>query len=214
MIKRQMQARRDSLAAKLEALEQQVTSGVNEVTSTVSDVRDTVEGTVGTVKDSVEQTLETFRDTLNLPLQIERHPWAMLGGAVALGFVGGRMLPAEPAPALASRGDPRRTGFIGRSHEGFVPEETAAGHQASPPRQQQESPSFFARFLAPEVQKLKALALGTALGLVRDYVARSTPPEIGGQLREMFDSVATKIGAEPVPNLWHEQKSAAASTKM
>jgi len=207
MIKRQMQARRDSLAAKLEALEQQVTDGVTEMTSTVSDVRDSVEGTVGTVKDSVEHTLESVRDTLNLPLQVERHPWAMLGGAVALGFIGGRILPGEPGPSLASRGDPRRTGFIGQTHQGFVPEQTAPGHQAAPAPQQQESPSLFARFLAPEIQKLKGLALGTAIGLVRDYVARSTPPEIGGQLREMFDSMAVKMGAEPVPNLWHDEKS-------
>lgn len=50
----------------------------------------------------------------------------------------------------------------------------------------------------PELSQLKKLAIGTTLGLVRDMITQSAPPELGQQLGEMMDSVTTKIGGQTI----------------
>ncbi|MCI0353445.1 MAG: hypothetical protein L0099_00180, partial [Acidobacteria bacterium] len=49
-----------------------------------------------------------------------------------------------------------------------------------------------------ELKKLKGLAIGTSLGLLRDMIARSVPDNLGPQLTKLVDDVTTKIGGEPV----------------
>jgi len=50
----------------------------------------------------------------------------------------------------------------------------------------------------PEIQHLKGLALGVALGAVREMVARQVPPHLADQLREIIDNVTKKVGGDPV----------------
>jgi len=56
----------------------------------------------------------------------------------------------------------------------------------------------FAQMVEPEINKLKGLAIGAALGAFRDFVTKSVPPEIGEHLHELIDNVTTKLGAEPL----------------
>lgn len=99
-IRKQMEQTRSALTQKLEVLEKKVTDTVAEATSavaeTVTTVKDKVESTVETVKDTVESTVETVSEALNLRLQVERHPWAMVGGSMAVGFLGGLFFGPPP----------------------------------------------------------------------------------------------------------------------
>src|SRR5947209_18377211 len=103
VIRRRMLENRTALTEKLEALENQVMGVASSVTDTVESVKegvqetveavkDTVQETVGNVKDTFDDTVETVKGAFNLPRQVERHPWAMLGGAVAVGAVLGVLL--------------------------------------------------------------------------------------------------------------------------
>jgi len=110
-IKQQMEARRSSLADKLEALESQVAEGVQEVTNVVSNVKEVVEDTVETVKgsvesvkDSVQETVGAVKETFDLNRQMDQHPWIVLGGAFSLGFLAGRVIPDLSTTAFASAG--------------------------------------------------------------------------------------------------------------
>src|SRR5262245_1321712 len=102
VIKMQMEETRSALAEKLETLEQHVVGTVQEasaaVTGTVTDVRAAVQDTIGTVKDSVEETVTSVKNTFDLSRQVEQHPWIMLGGSVAAGYIVGRLL-NRSAPA-------------------------------------------------------------------------------------------------------------------
>jgi len=53
--------------------------------------------------------------------------------------------------------------------------------------------------LSPEIRKLKSMAIGTALGLIRDTVTRSVPGELGVHMSEIIDNVTTKLGGEVIP---------------
>src|SRR5262249_38838293 len=92
VIRQQMEETRAALSEKLETLEQQVVG-------TVKDARAAVTDTVETVKGAVHDTVETVKETFDVSRQVERHPWAMLGGSIALGFLGGRLYERLEVPA-------------------------------------------------------------------------------------------------------------------
>src|SRR5262245_55877302 len=93
VIRHQMEETRASLTEKLETLEHQVVGTVqgatSAVTETVENVKEAVAETVETVKGTVRETVETVKETFDLSRQVDRHPWLMVGGSVALGFLCG-----------------------------------------------------------------------------------------------------------------------------
>lgn len=217
-IKTQMEARRSSLAEKLEALENQVADSVQGVTSAVSNAKEVVQDTVDSVKDSVESVKDSMQETMgsvkeafDFERQFDNHPWLLMGGALVLGFAAGQALPDMPATGRSSRSNGRTPSPYGNgSHRaeglaGTTSTPATAGVMSaasmSAAQQPQQKPSWFhsiAQSLAPEIDKLKALAIGTALGLARDYVKKSVPPDLGNKLSGMFDDMTQKLGGQPV----------------
>src|SRR5260370_9935 len=104
----QMDETRASLSEKLETLEHQV---VDSVQDTSNAVHDTVAG---------------VKDMFDLHLQVQRHPWLIVGGSIALGYLGGYLLlrRGSDRPTMkgfqqsASPDGPRTT----RQHNGVVKE--------------------------------------------------------------------------------------------
>jgi len=105
VIRQQMEETRAALTDKLETLEHQVVDTVQGATTavqeTVATVKDAVQETVETVKGSVQETVETVKETFDLNRQVDRHPWLMFGGAVAVGYLGGRLLTSEEVGAAS-----------------------------------------------------------------------------------------------------------------
>src|SRR5205085_2240541 len=62
------------------------------IQETVSTVSGTVHNTVEAVKDTVADTAESVKSFFDIPHQVDRHPWLMMGGSVLLGYLGGRLL--------------------------------------------------------------------------------------------------------------------------
>jgi hypothetical protein len=69
--------------------------------------------------------------------------------------------------------------------------------QASAP--QPSAVSSFLSSFAPEISHLKGLALGVALGTVREMVSNDVPPHIAERLRDIIDGMTEKIGGETLP---------------
>jgi len=190
VLRQQIDDTRSSLTEKLEALEEHVTGTVQNTKDTVAEtiqtVKDTVEETVSTVKDTVEETVSTVKDTFNLNLQVERHPWPMLGGALVAGLVCG-------AAASKTRG-----------HRGPMPVSQLASHGEPPLRSvraeaaasPEEGHGPFGRF-QEEVDQFAGLGVSLVLGLVRD-VLRENLPQAAEQIGGMLDSITTKLGGRPV----------------
>jgi ElaB/YqjD/DUF883 family membrane-anchored ribosome-binding protein len=212
VIKQQMEEKRTDLTEKLEKLEQQVVDTVqsttNAVTDTVESVKEVVQETVDTVKGSVEETVESVKQTFDLRRQVENHPWLMLGGSVAAGFVAGRLLEGlMPAPRESYYDEalpPPSSGNVpinggGRSYR--YGEEAAARREFAPPSTSEPPQKSWLTVLtqqfAPEIDKLKGMAIGAALGVVRDMVKNALPEELGGKVSEMIDDVTQKMGGEP-----------------
>lgn len=211
-IKQQMSQTRAALTEKLETLENQVIGTVrdttNAVAGTVHDVRSTVSDTVREVgsvmrdtahgiREGLRDTAAGVRETLDVARQMDRHPWLMLGGSVLAGFLGERILEKVEEGGFA----PRRVHPAGT--EQLLPpsfeEQGRAARESAPAR---SGPSFLQTLtdmFAPEIDKLKRLALGTAIGLMRDRLRESVPAQFQGEVTNLMDRVTLKLGGEPAP---------------
>lgn len=87
VIRQQMEETKSQLSDKLESLEQQVTESVQStgtaVSATVGAVQETVQSVTGAVQDAVQ----TVSNAFDLRRQIDRHPWLVVGGSVAVGYL-------------------------------------------------------------------------------------------------------------------------------
>jgi hypothetical protein len=184
---------RAALSEKLETLEQRIVD-------TVHGAADAVVHTVDNVKDVVHDTVGSVKDTFDVPLQVDRHPWAMVGGAVALGFAGGYILyrsgAAQPAPAERPK--------ISERHNGAV-QDARPVHEALPPPPENAHGGAEAgcgtganQPFGAEIAKLKRLAIGTLLSIVRDMITQSAPEPMQAGLTEVIDGVTVQLGGEPI----------------
>lgn len=212
LIKQQMSQTRAALSEKLETLENKVLGTVNTTTDTVSltvqnvgstvtqtvqEVGATVRETTQGIRATMHEAMSTLHDTLDMSRQVHQHPWVMVGGSVLAGYVGGVLLdnlehghlPSLPALAAAP--------------EQFLPRDSEVREhlEAQPPGRRTGSSLFkaLAESFAPELDKLKRAALGMALGVVRDKLSESVPPQMRENFTELMDRVTVKLGGEPPP---------------
>jgi hypothetical protein len=185
VINQQMRETRAALTDKLETLERQVTGTIHEVSQTVENVKGAVHETVQNVRGSVSEGVEAVKSTFDLKLQTQRHPWAMFGGSVAVGCLGGYLL------GKGDRGASRRS--TPASQEGVAHPNGRPGGGRQPSWIDQITETF-----RPELNQLKEIAIGSALSLVRDVVVRSLPEELAPKVAEVVDNVTGKLGGQPV----------------
>jgi ElaB/YqjD/DUF883 family membrane-anchored ribosome-binding protein len=198
VIRGQMEATRTGLTEKLEQLEQAVVGTVEQttgaVTETVKKVQEAVEGTVEAVKETVEETVEEVRETFNLSRHVRRHPWLMVGGAVAVGYVAGRYL-GPAAARLTPRFDGRSDGRHEYASAASAPLPGTPLNPAPAPAQEERSVlgKVFEAF-APEVDKLKGLAIAALVGTLGEKLTRELPPEYAPTVKDVIQSITTKLG--------------------
>jgi len=195
VIHHQMERTRASLADKLDTLENQVLGTVQDATSAVANtvhdatsaVTHTVEdvkSAVGSVTDSIQETVqsvkETVKETFDLHEHFRRHPWAMMGGSMTAGFLAGWML--SPSP---------------RREEAPAPlSPPLQPYQSLPPREQAASTNGAAG--GPDIlQKLKGMAVGTLMGVLRKMVLDIAPENLKADLTSFVDDVTVKLGGKP-----------------
>lgn len=214
----EMEQTRSSLGEKLETLERKVTGTVQDATEVVQDATAAVANTVETVQDAVQQTVATVKETVqdavgsvkeafNLSHQVDRHPWLMVGGAVAAGYLGQRFLmggggspkSAKSLMAVSAKSMPNN----GNALQDHANGEHANGEHdvlgkaaAAPEPAVDEGPGGF---LHAELGKLKKLAIGATLGLARNMVTQSLTKEISEPLANILNSITSKLGGECQP---------------
>lgn len=224
VIKHQMEHTRASLTDKLELLENQVTDTVTGAAETVEKVRqsvqDTVSGaaetvanmqhciqdTVQSVRESVRETAETVSETLDLRKQVERHPWAMMAGATAVGFGVGVLVTRVDVPGAASAMASSVTSRASNSHgvdrnngswPGPPPSVFQQDRRETNGRRPHHEPVEESPWM-PAVNKLKGLAIGAMFGVLRDVLAKSMPESLSGQVGEVIDNFTTTLGGKPI----------------
>jgi len=182
VIHHEMEETRASLASKLDTLENEVLGTVHNATAAVAHTVEDVKSVVGSVTGSIQDTVESVKDAFNLNEQVRRHPWAMLGGAAAAGFLGGWLL-----------GPSRRESEVADINGSWrVPSPPAIAEKPPEP-----SPPEHASGFAP-VDALKGIALSVFMGVVREMVTGAVPENLKADVVNVLDDFTTKLGAKPL----------------
>lgn len=201
LIRQRMARTRESLSMKLDALEDRTLGVVKDTTDAVVNVAETVEHTVESATKAVQNTVKQSAKMLDLGRQVEKHPWPAMGAAVATGFIASWMV-----SRLTDRGG-RQSTMQHYPHYEPVPAGMQAMAQSQPSRQPEPStaqPSFFtsiAGILAPSLDSLKDMAIGTAVGVVKDMAHQNVPQEWTQKIDEVIDDFTEKIVGAPVPSM-------------
>jgi len=210
-LQQEMAETRASLTEKLETLEQKVVGTVENATNTVSEtvdaIKETVHETVASVQEGVKGGVDSVKEVFDLPAHVDKHPWLMVGGSVAVGYCVGTLLMQnshrEAAPAVSSGA------MFGNAYAG-----NAYTPAPQPRTQNVPAPASVAEPSAweSEISKLKGLALGMLFGTAREMLVQSLPEHMGEQLKEIVDNVTRKVGGEPLPSSdWDKLREASSS---
>jgi ElaB/YqjD/DUF883 family membrane-anchored ribosome-binding protein len=204
VIHRQMEVQRAALTDKLETLETKIVATVDDareaVADTVESVREGVKDSVASVQESVHTSAQAVKDTFDLPLQVERHPWPMFGGAIAVGFAAGWALQRSAAPSprprisVAARMPPPPPPPF--TPPPSRPEPNRASVPVAAPRNSWTEQCF--QMFRPELEKLKGMVVGAVLGVVREMVTEPLPNEMRSKVSAIMDNITTKLGGDPV----------------
>jgi ElaB/YqjD/DUF883 family membrane-anchored ribosome-binding protein len=204
VIRQQIEETRSSLTEKLETLENQVRGTVETAKSTVEDTlgtaKATVEQTIEAVRSTVQDTVESVKRTVNVEYQVDRHPWAMLGGSVVAGFVVGSFL-GKGTFRQAGQAFRHAAGSMAQSFSSVPPTPEAPsgnGYGAAAP--QPAHPGLLDRLqheFHDEIQEVKGLAIGAAMGVLRDLVKQSVP-QMAEQVDHLMNSMTAKLGGKPM----------------
>lgn len=200
VIRQQIEDTRSSLTDKLETLEAEVKGTVQTARETVESAKEAVEETLTTAKESVQETItsvketmhnasETVKRTFDIPYQVDRHPWGMLGLSFVSGIVGGAL--------LGGRLNPGRR-LARRMAEGAAePRMAATGSRLT--HEESRQPGFLDRLtqqLGGELEKAKGQVITTLVTVVGD-VARRSIPALGQAVEDMLTRAAAEAGAPP-----------------
>jgi ElaB/YqjD/DUF883 family membrane-anchored ribosome-binding protein len=223
VIRKQMEETRSALGEKLEALESQVTETVqattSAVTETVEAVKDTVENVTGTVKETVDnvtegvhETVKSVAQTLDIRGHVERHPWLLFSGSVVAGCVAGYLLSPPSWRSRASSGSWFSQGTPKQGSSG-------SANQAQPAASSSTSSSVASTaakaaswlgseanwlggeasgWLGEQFKRLKGLAIGTLMGVIRDLAKQSLPEALKDRVTQEVDHFTTSLGGEPI----------------
>jgi len=179
VIHHQMEATRASLADKLDTLENPVLGTVHQATDAVAHTVEDVKSVVDTVTDSIQETVQSVKQAFDLRQHVRENPWMSLAGAVAVGFLGGYyVLPAPPA----------------RQPE---PVELPPPEPPFPPPRTESRSVKEKRDFGP-LQKIKELAIGAVMNMVRDLASDSLPENLKPDVLELVNDITTRLGGKPL----------------
>jgi ElaB/YqjD/DUF883 family membrane-anchored ribosome-binding protein len=199
VIREQIRDTQESLASKLSTLEDKVvhtvTGTTESVAETVEQVKETVSETIESVKETVESTVETVKRTFDLPYQTRQHPWLMMAGSCAAGFVVGRLLPG------ATRSGAGWASHLVSEGERYAAPSPAAQAPRPNGSVRAQGPGWFDRLAHQfhgELEQVKELAIGALFGLVRDWAKRQLPGNLAPHVEGVLDNVTAKLGGRRI----------------
>lgn len=197
-IRQDMEATQAKLASKLGALSDQVSDAVQTATdaveNTVEAVQATAEGVteqVQAVAEGVGDTMQAVGESFDVSLQVQRHPWLALGGAVAVGFLAARLLsPLRPEPAR--KPEPEREAKPAPVDEA---EPTSDAPKPTAPTPAEAPPDAGPSWIAQVGGRLRSAAVGSVATLLVQAAKDNLPAEVGDRVAQEIQGIARDVGA-------------------
>jgi len=206
VIRQQMEETRASLTEKLEALESQVSGTVQATTEAVTETVEAVKDTVENVTEAVKETAHSVAETFNVKVQFQRHPWGMFVGTVAVGCVAGYLLSSKrertEGNGYCEENAERTAGSFSSAPSQATfrqePQTSWAPPQPSTPAPQKHEETARTGWLWDTLGRLKGLAVGSLMGVVRDLTERALPESLRDRVTQEIDHLTSNLGGEPI----------------
>lgn len=173
-IRRRMADSRSRISEKLQSLEEQVFGTVQSTGTAVSETAAAVKETVDVITHAVHGAVKSVGDTFDVREQMKHHPWLLVGGAVAVGYL---------AHELSRR--PQKTPSAGNDETRDSASDIGENDDAIVTRRQgtTEHPPSCLGVLAAHVMRAAATLLSESLRqvatqavpLIADYLVRHEP---------------------------------------
>lgn len=179
VMRQHIEETKSQLWEKLDTLESQVSEAVQSTSTAVSETVASVQETVSNVTESVQDSVHTVSNAIDLPRQIERHPWIAFGGSFVLGYLASELLnPPQNKSECEPCAEPR-------SSSSAAPSENGGGqHKAGQPTSSASSSRSWA--------EMRGMLTGALMGSVSTMVSRGVPT--------VLDYLAKSFRTDPVPN--------------
>lgn len=196
-VKETVQDTKDVVTDTVEAVKETVGVVKDAVQETICAVKDSVQSTVGAVKDTVQGGVDYLKELLDIPLQTQRHPWLVMGAAVASGFCLGRLLGPRGGVKTAASAVSNVAEAVSTSRHAAA----RNGGQREKARSKGLLDNLTGHF-ASELNQLKNLAVGMLMNGLRETVSKHVPEEYREKVTGVLDSVTAKFtgeASEPEP---------------
>jgi ElaB/YqjD/DUF883 family membrane-anchored ribosome-binding protein len=167
---------RAAMAEKLEALEDRMIGAAQSA-------QETVEDSIQSAKDAVASVKRTF----DINHQVEERPWTIVGGCFVAGLAVSLLIPkGRPSQELGVR-----------SQESAKTSNSPMTPDSCPLTPEKAEPASVFEPFREEIDKVKGIAIGFVMGLLRDSIKESVP-QLAPKIGELIDGLTTKLGGEPV----------------
>jgi len=185
----------NAVSGTVESVKETVENVTEKLQDTVAGVTESVQDAVAGVKESFDETVRSVTETFNLKLQCERHPWAVFGGAVAVGAIGGYLLGGS-----SRKQSTEHTGSSFAQDLSHSAESRGGSGFQTPARTQsaEQSGDSISGWLFSQLGGLKGLAVGAAMSVARDLIAQALPDNLKERVASEVDNLTKSLGGEPV----------------
>lgn len=161
---------------KIENVQNRVEATVDKAKDTVHDTVEKVKATVEHAKDTVHDTVEKVKATFDLRQQVNAHPWTMVGGAVAVGFLLGRRLGSTHAYDTSFRSLGSLSGA--KLGEAGSDRRAAGGYFEAPSQPPSHTNRMFHRAsseLHHQIDSLETAAISAAGNFIERLIKQAVP---------------------------------------
>ncbi|WP_447984470.1 DUF883 family protein [Nitrospira sp. Nam74] len=151
---------RNAISQKIEMLERRIQE-------TVEGTRSAVEEMVDRVKDVADDFVDRTKQTFDPTYQVHQHPWAMVGGAILVGYVLGIV---ESRLASGSR--------LSSVHPSYPPDAEQVGRNVTPPRGQWQQANIWqevSQEISGEIEHAKHAAIEVGRTFVKNFFEQALP---------------------------------------
>ncbi len=132
--------------------------------------------TLDAARESLRASADAVREAFDVSDQFNKRPWAVMAGAISLGYLGATVLRSDGKPGISTDAAGQRDGS-GSGGGTFA---------------------HYMRKFEPEIVRFEQLALGALFGIVRDLVAKSAPQSVEKELEEVMNGITVKFGGTPL----------------
>lgn len=146
-------------------------------------LRREVQKSVAEVKASANERIDDVKHAVDIRYQVRQNPWTWFGASIAAGLALGGL--------FGGRGSLVRDSLRAASS---LPDYVRAGKDSG----FGASGRSFIHKLAPEIDAVRALAIGAGIGLVRDLLGNNIPTSLSGQVSSIMDRATERLGGTPV----------------